>query len=165
MAAWSGWEQALLAQIGAPITAANVAFLDAWQKMEGGGAANNPLNVTWPPSNLAPYNSVGVQNYGSPSDGAAATATFMQHGYQSIITALQSGVPQQYSASIASDLHAWSGGGYSAISSFAGATAGVGNAASLAIANAKEWPLATQRLVVVPVALALGFMMWGALRG
>ncbi len=37
-------------------------------------------------------------------------------------------------------------------------TAGV-----VAHAQASEWPVATQRLVAVPVALALGWMLWGAL--
>jgi hypothetical protein len=38
------WAHDLLAAIGAPQSAGNVQFIYDWQKSEGGGGANNPLN-------------------------------------------------------------------------------------------------------------------------
>jgi hypothetical protein len=94
MSTWQGWENDVLTAIGAPITAANIAFLDAWQHAEGGSATYNPLNTTQPASGSTPYNSAGVQDFTTPTQGANATKQTLENGYYpAIVSALQSGDP------------------------------------------------------------------------
>lgn len=112
MSVWQGWESQVLAAIGAPVTAANVAFLDAWQNAEGGSAAYNPLNTTQRMSGSTPYNSAGVQEYGSTAQGANATAQTLQNGrYGAIVDGLRSGNPLGGDTStIAQELGTWGTG-------------------------------------------------------
>lgn len=118
MATFSGWEAQTLEAIGAPVTVANVYFLDAWQAQEGGSAANNPLNTTWDMSSAGatPYNTLGggghVWNYADPSQGVDATAKTLQGGYYpAIVAALKSGNPFQGDLSaIASEMNTWGTG-------------------------------------------------------
>lgn len=112
MGVWSGWESDVLTAIGAPVTAANVAFLDAWQNAERGSAANNPLNTTQQMSGSTSYNSAGVQEYGSPTQGANATAKTLTNGYyDAIVAALQSGNPLSGdTSSMAQQLSTWGTG-------------------------------------------------------
>ena len=102
----------MLSAIGAPATAANISFLDAWQAAEGGSATYNPLNTTQPSAGATNYNSVGVKNYASAQQGAAATAQTLANGYYpAILAGLQSGNPlSQNSASLASELSTWGTG-------------------------------------------------------
>lgn len=92
MARFSGWRFKLLQQMGAPATKANLRFLDAWQRAEGGNAAYNPLNTTQQAPGASAYNSVGVRNYGSPEQGLQATVETLNNGrYGAIVNLLRSG--------------------------------------------------------------------------
>lgn len=103
----------MLALIGAPATPANIRFLDAWQKGEGGTATNNPLNTTKRGyAGETDYNSVGVKNYPTPSIGAIATAQTLQNGYYPhIVAALRSGNPASVDSaqmqSLVKELKTW----------------------------------------------------------
>jgi hypothetical protein len=93
VAAFQGWERAVLAGIGAPPTADNVKLLDAWQRAEGGDASYNPLNTTQDAADAYAYNSVGVRNYPSAKVGTAATVKTLLNGYYSgIVGDLRSGI-------------------------------------------------------------------------
>jgi hypothetical protein len=62
------------------------------------------------------FNSVGVANYSTPADGAAAdAAAIQQRFYPDILAALKAGKGLDTS-SYASELSTWSGGGYTSIS-------------------------------------------------
>ena len=92
MATFKGWQGALLKQLGAPATRANLKFLNAWAQAEGGSASYNPFNTTQGASGASDYNSVGVKNYGSPGQGIHATAQTLLNGrYNPIVSGLRSG--------------------------------------------------------------------------
>jgi hypothetical protein len=112
MNTWQGWEAAVLNAIGAPVTDANVAFLDAWNNAEQSGASYNPLNTTQPASGSWSYNSAGVQEYNSPAQGANAIAATLENGYYpNILTALRSGNPLDGNiASMEAELTTWGTG-------------------------------------------------------
>lgn len=104
MATFTGWQAAILKAIKAPVTATNVKWLTAWQASEGGTAANNPLNTTQPAGGATNYNSIGVKNYPTAASGAAATAATLLNGrYPSIVAALRSGNPVDYTFSNANN--------------------------------------------------------------
>jgi hypothetical protein len=97
MAAWTGWEALVLADLGVPDTAANVRFLATWHTYEGSNCANNPLNTTLRATGSTKCNSVGVQSYPSHAVGARATADTLKGGfYGNILSALQEGDPFAY---------------------------------------------------------------------
>jgi hypothetical protein len=122
VATFSGWEAALLRALGAPVTKANIAWLDAWQKTEGGAARFNPLNTTQPAAGATSYNSAGVRNYTSAAQGTAATAATLKNGrYSQIVAALRSGNPQVFynrtasgDAQLISQIDTWGSHGFAA---------------------------------------------------
>jgi hypothetical protein len=82
----------LLAQLGMPQTSENVRAVMAWQEAEGTRAAFNPLATTQRSDGASDFNSVGVKNYTSYSQGLAATVTTLRNGrYDEILAALRSG--------------------------------------------------------------------------
>jgi|HubBroStandDraft_4_1064222.scaffolds.fasta_scaffold00006_160 hypothetical protein len=115
MAAWNGWETSVLGQLGYPETTANIEFLDAWQKYEGGTAAYNPLNTTWKMPGSTNYNSAGVQNYLSASQGTQATVRTLNDGYYPhVLAALKSGSPCEYAnrSGLVADISTWGTTGF-----------------------------------------------------
>ncbi|MBA3690249.1 MAG: hypothetical protein H0W82_02410 [Actinobacteria bacterium] len=88
------WARALLAQIGAPDCQENRLLLVAWQAQESTDARFNPLATTHPMPGATDFNSVGVKNYRSPSQGLLATRDTLQggdasYGYDSILASLR----------------------------------------------------------------------------
>jgi len=77
--AWPGWEIQVLHDLGAPVSQANVGFLQEWQMYEHSEAKNNPLNIT-APAGSGSINSAGVQNYSSRQQGARYTAQVISGG-------------------------------------------------------------------------------------
>lgn len=133
---------ALLKALGAPATSANIGFLNAWMRREGGGGANNPLNTTERMTGSTSFNSVGVQNYNSLATGVAATVKTLENGkYSDLIAALRGGKPSinnEYAG-----LSTWSGNGYSSLSgistgTFTPYTAGGNVGSSVSTASAKD---------------------------
>ena len=118
MAAWPGWERAVLALLGAPDTAENVRFLDGWHDYEGSVCRYNPLNTTLPFGGSTQCNSVGVQSYPSTSAGAQATANTLLNGYYNdIVAALRSGNPFRYSnpQAVAAEITKWGTPNYAGV--------------------------------------------------
>lgn len=111
------WAVAILKSINAPTNTANVSSMIGWFHNEGGGGANNPMNTTLSTSGATgSINSVGVKDYGTPSEGVSATAQTLQSGYPAIVAALKSGKGlANTSGDVASELSTWSGGGYTSI--------------------------------------------------
>lgn len=88
------WARALLAQIGAPDCQENRLLLVAWQAQESTDARFNPLATTHPMPGATDFNSVGVKNYRSPSQGLLAARDTLQggdasYGYDSILASLR----------------------------------------------------------------------------
>ena len=93
----------ILKQVGAPVTAENLAALTTWMKFEGGGggkatglgknSANwNPLNTKQGAPGSTSMNSVGVQSYLSKDQGLDATVKTLQNGnYDQVLSALKEG--------------------------------------------------------------------------
>ena len=105
----SKWSTDLLHALGYPVTASNVAFLNAWQLGEGTRARFNPLATTQPWSGAGKFNSVGVRNYSSYEDGLAATVKTLRNGrYTEILAALKSGNGTH--AAVSSQLNTWGTG-------------------------------------------------------
>lgn len=104
MAAFMGWERAVLRGIGAPVTPSNIKFLRAWQRAEGGTAAYNPLNTTQSAPGAGSYNSVGVRDFRSRQQGLNATIKTLLNGrYGPIIQGLkQSADPAHLAAAVGS---------------------------------------------------------------
>jgi len=99
-AAWPAWKKSFLAAIGAPDTAANEGFLNAWLRKESGGysggAVNNPFNTTLYKPGSSIFNSVKVRNYPSPEVGGQATAQTLTQGpyvkqYADLVAGFRSG--------------------------------------------------------------------------
>jgi hypothetical protein len=110
----TSFAHAVLKGIGAPESSSNVQSIIAWAHREGGGGANNPLNTTLGMPGATNFNSVGVKNFTSPSQGATASVrTLLGGGYSDILSALRSG--RGLCGSSYSGLSTWSGGGYSSV--------------------------------------------------
>lgn len=90
------WAQALLENLGVPVTAANVTAIYSWEMAEGGHWYNtatfNPLNTTMSEPGATSMNSVGVKAYTSWEQGFTATISTLFNGYYAgIIAALEKG--------------------------------------------------------------------------
>lgn len=86
----------ILQGIGAPVTDANLQFMQAWHQAEHGNSGDdnrfNPFNTTQGASGAYDMNSVGVKGYTDPTQGVNATVQTLQNGYyQGILDALQQG--------------------------------------------------------------------------
>lgn len=106
---------AMLRDLGAPVTAANLRTMYTWAKQEEPSFpppnAWNPLNIKNPTSGL-------FWQWANPTQGAQGTANFLlQNNYGAIVRALRSGqgLIGNSNPQVAAELRAWSGGGYSAI--------------------------------------------------
>jgi len=109
------WQVAYLHALGAPITGANVKFLNNWQHFEGGHTANdakwNYLNTTWG-KQYPSINSVGVRAYPDLQTGAHAFAQTLEDmpNYLGIVKGLRSGDPYAQAARVAPGLSTWLSG-------------------------------------------------------
>lgn len=68
-------------KLHAPLRRANYAFLHQWKQCEGGTARDNPLNTTEPMPGATDYNSAGVKNYVSGTQGIDATYLTLINGH------------------------------------------------------------------------------------
>lgn len=112
--------RATLADLGAPATQANITSLASWFPHEfpswPPGAVNNPMASTMPAPGATVFNSVGVRNYVSATQGAKATAATLANGhYPGIVAALRSGRGLCGNPSLAGEFLTWSGNGYSGV--------------------------------------------------
>lgn len=87
------YAEAVLHDAGAPITGPNVQFVYDWEKSEGGGGADNPLNVGpvkgYGATSGSQYGG-GAANYASLTDSAKAVAYELhQPAYASILAGLK----------------------------------------------------------------------------
>lgn len=94
------WARSLLGRLGYKTSKANVQAVMAWMRAEGGhwnnSAHYNPLNTTQRMSGSTSMNSVGVQSYGSWSQGLDATVKTLRNGYYgSILSAFKAGTSAQ----------------------------------------------------------------------
>jgi hypothetical protein len=119
--------KAVLTDLGAPATDANIASVTAWVRHETSWppvAASNPLNSTLPEPGSADFNTIvlasggaiHVQNYPDAAEGAAATAATIANGsYPHIVASLAGGTGLCGDTAAAADFATWSGNGYSAV--------------------------------------------------
>lgn len=77
----TSWERRLFSLLGAPTTPANLGFIRAWQRAEGGTAAFNPLNTTLDLHGARDYNTAHVKNYRDAVQGIAATGLTLTNGF------------------------------------------------------------------------------------
>lgn len=115
--------RAVLTDLGAPRSAANIASLETWYRHEWPSwppsAANNPLDSTlWRPGATA-FNTLPggghVWNYPTATEGALATAATLENGrYPQILAALRAG-RGLCGSSVAVEVSTWSAGGYSVL--------------------------------------------------
>jgi phage-related protein len=111
---------AMLADMGAPATAANIQSILAWSRREfpswPPAATWNLMATTQAAPGATNFNSVGVKNYPDPTTGARANAQTLLNGlYPNIVADLRSGKGLIGQSNIASELLKWSGGGYSSL--------------------------------------------------
>lgn len=86
------WANDLLSRLGMPRTAENVKAIVAWQQAEGTRARFNPLATCQGYPNATQFNSVGVKNYATYTDGLVATIKALRNGrYGNVLAALQRG--------------------------------------------------------------------------
>jgi hypothetical protein len=78
----------LLKSLGAPVTAENLRFIDAWTKAEGTKARFNPLATTRNAPGATAFNSVGVRNFPSYRVGVEKTRDTLLNGYYDPIVSL-----------------------------------------------------------------------------
>ena len=87
----NGFGQRLLEGLGAPVTAANLKFLDAWHLAEG-GSRDNPFNTSQYARGARTFNGDGVKRYGSVDVGLHATIATLKNGlYGNVLKALYRG--------------------------------------------------------------------------
>ena len=117
----AGFMRAVLADLGAPRTTANVSSLEAWRRHETPWppvAASNPMNTTLTAPGSTAFNFLpgggSVQNYPAPAEGAQATAATLSGGYPLITSALRSGAGV-CGTGFAAEFSRWSGGGYTEV--------------------------------------------------
>ena len=105
------FQTAMLNDLGAPVTSANLSSLTQWFLHE---EPSFPPPNLWNPLNIE-NGAGGFEQYSSSSAGAAATAAFIEdNGYNEIRMALLSG-NGLCGSSCASDFLRWSGNGYSSV--------------------------------------------------
>lgn len=114
---------AVLKACDIPVDEGTLFACHAWQAMEGGTARYNPWNTTYPMPGDSRYNSVGVRNYASKSDGISATAhTLRLHYYDHLRTVFKQSNPVDIGRAIDSSVWGthgveayvkqhWNGGG------------------------------------------------------
>lgn len=106
------FQKAMLADLGAPASAANLSSLHSWFLHE---EPSFPPPNAWNPLNIENVGG-GFAQYSSLSAGAAATAAFITvNGYNTIRLALMSGRGLCGFPGIGPDLSRWSGGGYMSV--------------------------------------------------
>ena len=72
--------QHVLTELKAKQSKRNLWALVSWMQAEGGSARFNPLNTTLKKPGATDYNSVGVKNYKSFSQGVEATVETLNYG-------------------------------------------------------------------------------------
>jgi len=101
----TGFAQALLEKLGLPVTPENLAFLDAWQKAEG-GSDDNPFNTSQRMPGATRFNGDGVKRYSSIEEGLEATRITLNYSrYRGIINALRHN--DAHGAAVALENSAW----------------------------------------------------------
>ncbi len=105
------WAQAFLNTGGWPVTAQNLAAVVAWMQGEGTAAVFNPLATTLPEPGATAFNSSGVQNYTSPSQGVIASVDTVKNtpAYAGINAALMAGTSAQNVANAVVSTGTWTG--------------------------------------------------------
>lgn len=110
------WRIDVLRSLGAPVTKANLAFLSAWQRQEGGHTNNdahfNWLNTTTGRSFPA-INGIGVRSYPDYGTGIRQTVATLNNGrYRNIVAGLRLGNPSDSALlpAISGDLQVWVSG-------------------------------------------------------
>ena len=79
---WPQWAALLLPRLRAPTCANNLIVVVAWAAQEGTSAGWNPLATTIGMPSATLFNSAGVRNYVSLSEGLDATILTLQRGWQ-----------------------------------------------------------------------------------
>jgi len=109
---------AMLADLGAPATTANVSSMASWIQHETTWppvASNNPMNSTLQMPGSTTFNSAGVQNYPDAKTGATANAQTIANGlYPNILKALRAGTGI-CGGGFADEFSKWSNGGYTSV--------------------------------------------------
>jgi len=123
----------VLANLGAPITANNIANMTRWIYAESNGNLfsngstgnwlrdNNPLNInsTWDGASPAVHSWGTVYTYADPLTGAKATADFIAKNTPGVASALKSDAPSSLLGS-AIQAAGWASGGYGGANPVAG---------------------------------------------
>jgi hypothetical protein len=113
---------AVLRDLGAPATSANLTSLAAWVRSENSTAENNPLDTTLTEPGATWFNNIPladgqvihVMNYPAATVGAAATAATISGGYYPHIDGdLTAGTGVCNDPATASEFLEYSGNGYS----------------------------------------------------
>ena len=109
----TAWSISLLNKLHDPLTPANIAFMNKWQKQEGTSAGYNPLATTQAMPGATNFNDIHgadgriyhVRNYRSAQQGYDATIQTLKY-YKGILAGLASGNPFG-KKDITSDLQEW----------------------------------------------------------
>jgi hypothetical protein len=121
------WSEAILTQLGDPLTSANIISIGYWMQNEAGHpptglvGQNNPVNVSQDGYGGVPIQDDGnginfLMSYPTVTDGLEATAAFLSSGsYPTILADLKSGIGLMTDPNLASDISEFSGDHYSTI--------------------------------------------------
>lgn len=120
-----GWAKKLLTRLGKPQTKANIAAIVGWMMHENTGSSgwlgerNNPLNTKFTTGKEVGVDEYGINVYATEAEGIDAVAQTLQlkgHGYENILSSLDSYTSteaQTWSKIVGSD---WAAGHYGATS-------------------------------------------------
>jgi len=115
---FGNWAKAFLGSIHAPVTHANLVVMVAWETQEFTEAKWNPLATTYAMPGSTMYNSSGVRNYVSLSQGLDATERTLRrpgYGYEQILVDLARSADSMTTAEAIRDsywCHGCTGGEY-----------------------------------------------------
>ena len=121
------WSEAILTQLGDPLTSANIVSIGYWMQNEAGHpptglvGENNPINVSqnccggWPIQDDG--NGINfLMSYPTVADGLEAIGEFLSSGsYPTILADLKSGIGLMTDPNLASNIEEFSGDHYSTI--------------------------------------------------
>jgi hypothetical protein len=131
------WSEAILTQLGDPLTSANIISIGYWMQNEAGQpptglvGQNNPINVSQDGYGGVPIQDDGnginfLMSYPTVTDGLQATAAFLSSGsYPVILADLKSGIGLMTDPNLAANISEFSGDHYSTIPDSWGQSQGV----------------------------------------
>lgn len=152
------WRVDVLGALGAPVSSANLRFLDSWQRQEG-GHTNNSARWNWLNTKRGSYPKMGqgISVFPDYQTGVRETAATISNGYYpNIVAGLRAGDPYR-NQSVAGDLSTWVSGSRTAGLAYAGRVLGsIVSSSSSAVSSAASSAAGCGGVLAIAAAILAG---------